>query len=85
MSWDRQRALYLHNSENKTILKYRIVHTNEKLVWLLKSNLIIYKAKTLNEPEYLLFPLNKLKIESLCFQKPQKLYINATCIVNCLF
>ena len=32
---------------------------------------------------YLIFPLNKRKIQSLCSQKPQKLNINATYIAVC--
>ena len=39
--------------------------------------------KTLNEPAVLIFPLNKRKIQRLCFQKPQKLSIIATYIVVC--
>ena len=33
--------------------------------------------------QYLVFPLNKRKIQRLCFQKFQKLYIYATYIAVC--
>ena len=33
--------------------------------------------------QYSIFPLNKRKIQRLCFQKPQKLNINATYIAVC--
>ena len=33
--------------------------------------------------QYLIFPLNKRKIQRQCFQKPQKLKINATYIAVC--
>ena len=39
--------------------------------------------KTLNEPVVFNFSLNKRKIQTLCFQKPQKLNINATYIAVC--
>ena len=34
--------------------------------------------------QYLIFPLNKRKIQRQCFQKPQKLNINATYIAVCI-
>ena len=39
--------------------------------------------KTLNEPAVFNFPLNKRKLQRLCFQETQKLNINVTYIAVC--